>query len=576
MAHILVVQWHSAIRSLMRLLLRQRGYRVTAVGDLDAIPSDENFDLFCLDLTVPGVDRDQPIRSFWDSPIGQRFKNVPLLVTDVNGLLETKTPPGIKEAAGVFTPRTGRGFPFLVEVERLLPPPTQIPQPVYSWRLDKQELPAFLFACFLFGVSGVLTLRDRTIHKQLHLVDGWVRSARSSVESDWLGKMLLARHQVTPERLNEVERALSESDRRIGEEITARGLLSEDELSEALSQQYTAIAMSVFEWDQSEISLDDGGPNPQPHLLQHPFRVLLSGLNYGFNAREVGEMLGGEGRYPAPTVWTAFRFADVDLATEEKHLLGLVNGQRSLARIIELSEFSAEATQKFILALTIMHAVYLSDEPKQYPVTFEQQLQGRETAIIEDEFFREPADEITFDDVEDPVDVEPFDEEHPVPWSKQLNVLELKEGVRYLLLVVLGVVVIWTGVQFVINRDVERKYFEITPEPHSTSQTVLIRRPVYEEADRLLANALLLLKEQGWKGVPEARSLIGGALNIDPRFAAAIDTRDSLELLVEARVALNQNRQQDARNLLEKAYSLSPENPLVHQTMHQLGMKIPE
>lgn len=576
MAKILVVQWHTAIRSLMVLLLRQRGYDVATASDLKAVSASavQGIDLVCLDLMTPGIDEKEPRSTFDASPLGKQLGAVELLLTDVNGRLENQQESVRRGSVGVFCPRTGRGFPFLVEVERLTPPPPRLPQPILTWRLDKHELPAFLYACFLFGVNGVITLRDKTVYKQLHLIDGWIRSAASSVESDWLGKMLLARHQISAEALNAVERVLGTTKRRIGEEFVARGHLDEKQLTEALTQQYASIAMSVFEWNELEISLEEGSPNPQPHLTVHPFRLLLSGLSYGFTEAEVDAQLGSMDLFPVPTIWTSFRFAEAGLEPEEIRILQAINGQYSIRQLVADAPFSPEATKKFLLALTIMHALLLSPEARDLPVTFERQLQGSSQALIEETFFQEPSIEITFDDLDDAGT--PSGSDKTPLWRSQLNYFDLRQGLRYLLLVILGLLLIAVGAQWWLKRQAaEQRLQEAQNAPVQLTKTVVIKKPIYEEADRLLAEAVLVLKSKSWDGENEARSLIGAALNIDPRFDSAMNFRQSLDLAHEARFALDSKDPETAKSILEKAYRLAPENPLLAPLMADAGMKIP-
>jgi CheY-like chemotaxis protein len=365
MPGVLVVQRHAEIRSLIALLLRQRGYEVFPAAGLEEAArfAADEIGLICLDLHTPGVDPRQPLHAFRSGALGPRLVQSPILLTDVDGLLPDGARRDDVGADGLVTPRRAGGGSLLAEAERLLPSPPG-PQPVHTWRLDKRELPPFLYACYLFGVTGALTLRDGRLHKQLFFVDGWIRGAASSVESDWLGKMLLARRQISPEALNEVERALATSKRRIGEELVARGRLSETQLNEALEQQYAAIAMSVFEWDGAEISLGEGRPQPPPYLARHPFQVTLAGVRAGFRDREADDALGPLDQVPRRAAWTSFRLADVQLAEPERDLLNAVDGRRSFAQIIGRAALPPPDAKKFLLALAAMRVIVLPpDEP---------------------------------------------------------------------------------------------------------------------------------------------------------------------------------------------------------------------
>ncbi len=575
MAKILIAQYHSEVRGLMTLLLRQQGYEVTATTDLDEIKHRarrREIDLLILDIMTPGVDIDIPTAAFRQTT-GERAHSFPILLTDVNGLLETLDPGSLRGADGLFAPRTGRSESFLKEVTRLLSPPGQRPH-VHSWRLDKQELPSFLFACFLFGISGYLTLRDQRVHKSLHFVDGWIRSASSSLENDWLGKMLLARHMVTPEALNEVERALSSSQRKIGEEFIARGYLTEHKLQEALNQQYASIVMSVFEWGQTEITLDEGSPNPAPHLVIHPFRLVLSGLNVGFTGEEIDQLLPDLSFFLSPTVWTAFRFTDVKLSPEEKQLLLLIDGQRDIEMLIAESPFTPEATKIFLLTLFIMRAVISSPQPESIPITFSRQIESDNMALIEDEFFSAEDEVMTFDDLNHFASDE-IDPTKKLTWRERFELLEHLAAARYLVAVI--AILLGFGIIFAVllSRDMTLEYGRRQHEMETTrTEMVFIRKPHFEKAEKLLTEALIILQAERWRGLDEVRSLIGASLDIDPEYNEAINFRTSLELTINANELLRQQNYQTAYHILGQAVTLFPENLLADELMEKIPNSI--
>jgi len=574
MSTVLVVQYHSEIRSLLILLLRQRGYNVEIAGDISEIRKQalqHEIGLVCLDIMLPGLDQDNPVEIFRSGDMGPSLAEVPILITDVNGLLESSSADNSLGADGLYAPRTDRSDSFLHEVEKLMQPPMQPIPMTHSWRLDKNELPAFLYACFLFGINGYLTLHDGRTHKSLHFHNGWIRSASSSVESDWLGKMLLSRHMINAESLNEVERALAKSGRMIGEEFIARGYLDEKQIHEALNQQYATIAMSVFEWEHAEVSINEGDPNPAPHLMMHPFRMVLSGLNLGFSESEIDRLLPRTDYYLTPTVWTSFRFSDVDLNEQEKQLILTIDGQRKIEALINSSPFPPLATKKFLLTLLTMRLVVASDQPESLPITFSRQIESDTQTIIEDQFYEDGRRVITFDDLNVENDDEEFNPDQPITWRERFAVLEYLAAARYL--VAAGLTLIAFTVLFLlyVRRDIAMQWekYERNLEAERT-EIVLIKKPRFEKAENLLVEAQLILRERKWHGLAEARSLIGGALDIDPEFSEAINFRTSIDLTCQARDEMQRAQYDVAEDLLDQAVKLFPENPLATTLMKKL------
>lgn len=582
MSTVLVAQYHSEIRSLITLLLRQQGYQVVSANDLADIRQQSlqhELGLVCLDIMFPGLDKENPLEIFQSGDMGSTLAETPVLLTDVNGLLEITAPGTNRGADGLYAPRTGRSRSFLEEVNQMLPIPVDVDVLVHSWRLDKKELPSFLFACFLFSINGVLTLNDSRIHKSIHFNNGWIRSASSSVESDWLGKMLLARHMITPTALNEVERALATSSRRIGQEFIARGYLNQKQLAEALNQQYASVVMSVFEWNTAEVTISDGQPNPAPHLMVHPFRLILSGLNLAFSEKEVDELLPPPEHYLSPTVWTSFRFAEAGLSEDEKTLLLSIDGQRRMKALIGSSPFPAESTKKFLLTLLIMRSIVDLEQPEDYPITFSSQIEGDSQAIIEDDFFRDDQKVITFDDLMVEEDADEDEEEDPkifidpnkpMTFKEHFALFEHLAAARYLVAVIILLSAFAVLFALYLRRDVARQFDQRGRLLEAgRTEMVMIKKPHFERADKLLFDAVHILKKDKWDGLEEAFSLIGGALDIDPEFNEAMNFRTSINFTIKARNALKQDQPEKAAVLLDQALKLFPENPLAKMLLAQ-------
>ena len=223
--------------------------------------------------------------------------------------------------------------------------------------LAKKNLPAFLFACHLLGTSGVLTFRQRFNYKSLHFAEGWVRSTASNVESDWLGKILLAHGRITAPQLNEVERARAKTHHHIGEELITRGYLDRQGLKEALIVQYTQVWMSLFEWESAQISLVHGMPNAGPQLTLHPFRLIEAGIKFGFRQSEIEDGLPPAGKSLQAADWVGDKLAEVVLVEEEEKLLRLLDGRRTWPEIIAASPVGPESAKLFLFTLHSMRGI---------------------------------------------------------------------------------------------------------------------------------------------------------------------------------------------------------------------------
>ncbi len=550
MSKVLLAQSQTEIRSLMILLLRGQGYEVEVAADLAQIRQQALHhppDLIILDIGFPGVDSNKPVEIFRSGAMGVTLAETPILLSATHG--EAAAHGGSTLGAdGLFAPRTPQCRPFLTEVQRLLPPPISPTSFVYSWRLDKDELPAFLFACFLFELNGIVTFRGQRVHKNLHFVDGWIRSASSSVESDWLGKMLLARRLVSEHALNEVERALPTSNRKIGEEFVARGHLSRDVLEDALRDQYASIVMSVFEWEEAEVSLRDGPPNPAPHLLHHPFRLIVDGLCIGMTENDLDALMPPLDCYLVPTVWTAFQFAEVELSPAEKQLLLAIDGQRKVEALLSSSVASSLETKRFFLALLIAHAIVASEMPQERPVTFSRQVEGSPSPLIEGL----PTVENEAAPIEPPVPLPgdpPLYQVPTIKFEKRSPLLDRAAALRYLAVAVAALLVVSVLFAVHVLRDAAQVF-----ERHDRLLQQINAGPTTRDtarAKQLLAQARELFKDD----MAGSIRALDEALRLDPQLKDAEDFQRATRLFWSAKLASDP---EESSRLLEEAAKLDP------------------
>jgi hypothetical protein len=124
-----------------------------------------------------------------------------------------------------------------------------------SGRLEANGLPPVIAEIGRRGASGLLHVRQRSVHRVIQFHEGRVRFASSSNPNDRLGEYLLRAGHVT---LNELERALSEqsSGKRIGALLVEAGVLEQQQLEEAVQGQIRAIAFDLLGWSEGTYHFD--------------------------------------------------------------------------------------------------------------------------------------------------------------------------------------------------------------------------------------------------------------------------------------------------------------------------------
>ncbi len=117
-----------------------------------------------------------------------------------------------------------------------------------SWRsaLDRMTLPAVLHAVAAREETGVLVARNERREKHFYFVEGELRAARSTEHSELLGTRLLRAERITEQDLTDALNTCKQTQRSLGEELVARGIVRASSLLRELVEQVEARFIELF------------------------------------------------------------------------------------------------------------------------------------------------------------------------------------------------------------------------------------------------------------------------------------------------------------------------------------------
>jgi len=208
-------------------------------------------------------------------------------------------------------------------------------------------LPELLRELSTAGVTGILSVVAGGARKALYLRGGRVVFAASNLPSDRLGEFLLREGRITSEQNEASARALPRGKRQ-GKALVEMGVLTPDELWRAVQSQVRDIVLSVFQWDEGQFRFE---PSPLPERERitvdlDVVALILEGL------RRVDAAGALRSRYPDGHL-VLERAADPPggFLPYERHVLDLVDGERSVLEICHESEVGDNETLKVLYAL---------------------------------------------------------------------------------------------------------------------------------------------------------------------------------------------------------------------------------
>ena len=214
--------------------------------------------------------------------------------------------------------------------------------------LSALPLPETLIQLRRTSSTGILSVEAEGTRKAVYFHDGRVVFATSNSPSDRLGETLLRLGKISVEEYELSLKQISHG-RRQGKVLIEMGAMAPQDLWEGVETQVREIVFSLFEWPSGDFVFE-ATSLPQKEKVTVSFDALtlvLEGL------RRIDPEGAFKGRFPDPgLILEGVRELDqAVLAPFERHILAVVDGQRSVADICRESEIGDGETQKTLYAL---------------------------------------------------------------------------------------------------------------------------------------------------------------------------------------------------------------------------------
>ena len=205
--------------------------------------------------------------------------------------------------------------------------------------LKEASLPDVLQLVSMGKKTGCLSVAHRNNFGYIYFDKGRISYASIVNRRDRLGDMLVKAGVIMQEQLDAaVAQQGRHSDRRLGELLVEQGALSPQELHRSIRVQIEEAVYHLFTWTQGTFNFEaDAAPDYQDFLVSiNPESLLLEG------ARRVDEWGLIEKKIPSFDIVfeldrAKVRETDVELTTEQRMVLELVDASRDVQQIIEAS-----------------------------------------------------------------------------------------------------------------------------------------------------------------------------------------------------------------------------------------------
>ncbi len=242
---------------------------------------------------------------------------------------------------------------------------------IFQGPLAENPLPEVLQKIHYYKVPGVLRVSREDGHKQIFISGGEIIFATSTFPGDRLGEFLLDRARITQEQYDLSVARMKETGRRQGAVLVEAGVLTAQELYEAVKEQVMAIVWSLFDWTDGEITFKVGKFKEDEviKLSLDTRAAILRGIKGMKDPKRVVKWLGRKEEVFEPTDHALALLPSLPLTAEDRLVFRLVDGQRSLLDILRTSTTDSGSTAKILYALYILGLVRRRDTALRITVT---------------------------------------------------------------------------------------------------------------------------------------------------------------------------------------------------------------
>jgi CheY-like chemotaxis protein len=350
--------------------LRARGVEVRLATNItDAVRSLRSVgaDLTVLGVPIPGIDSVACCAALKEGAAPP-----PLILLDATGQasdLEVSLPRGMRPDA--LLPRPVDSTKLLLEIHEILERVSLSDMDAPAGGLHI-SLPEILIDLGERAETGILDIRAEGVCTSIHLHRGNPVFAEGGSLHDTLGRLLLRRGEIGESEYVQViermtERLVDNEPLRMGEALVELGILTPNEVYDALVQQVSEKIIACFHWTSFSHSfhpLETVSEEILAFEVPSLEALLLGGLKAHFGPGRVELLLRPHSsRYPELRMGAAETGNRFQMnPTEQKFLLEL-RGDRTVAQLQQHSSLDAAHAGQVLAALVVAREVVLKETP---------------------------------------------------------------------------------------------------------------------------------------------------------------------------------------------------------------------
>ena len=204
--------------------------------------------------------------------------------------------------------------------------------------------------------TGLLELKTATRQKEVAFKDGNIIYASSINSSeDLLGNLLLKRGKISKADLERAITMHKQTGRQLGTTLIDMNLFDKSEIGECLKLQIEEIVYNLFSWGDGDFIFHEGtSPKTAPFQVElNTMNVIMEGTRRIDEWLEIQKVLPPDDVLLAIVKSPKINREEIVLSLDEFKVLALINGERTLPDLINLSPMGEFVTSRAVYRLVI-------------------------------------------------------------------------------------------------------------------------------------------------------------------------------------------------------------------------------
>lgn len=365
---ILIIETDLDLRYFLQQALGSAGFQVEAVdrgADGLKLLLTEDFHLALINLEMPEISGANICRALRKH---DKTRELPLVMI-CNKAFDQETLEQEKQKCAadefLFKPITGMDLQNMLErvFNRRAQAEEQKEQPIRDF-----TIPNLLHRFYMEKATGLLHLHHGSAKKVVYIKDGYPIFTRSNVLNECLGRMLVKEGQLTQVDCDQsVERSRA-SGRLQGTELIDMGLLTPQDLHQALIRQVTEKLLATFAWRDGTWQFVTGKDFKRnvTRIQLTPAAIIAKGIERFWTPTQLDDYLAPfRSDYLKQTEDPKYRFQDIELSNRGQAILKKCRGARTLEQILDEHPLARREVQKILSALLISELIERHTMPQE-------------------------------------------------------------------------------------------------------------------------------------------------------------------------------------------------------------------